>query len=738
MKVLILVESPAKAKKIKSFLNSNYIVKASFGHIRRLIKNINAIDTESFKMVFENDKSKVIKEIKDIKKRVDEVILASDEDREGEAIAWHLAVVLKLDIRSTKRIVFHEITKKAILKSLENPGVIRMNMVESQLARQTLDHLVGFRWSPLLWKYINGPTGMSAGRVQSVIVKLIMELEEKINNFEEETYYKIDGIFNKVINSLIMKKFKKNDSIEILKKSTESNFTISDINIKKSEYKPPPPYITSTMLQDISRSTGMSSKTIMGIAQKLHENGDITYHRSDSLNLSKEFLKEASVHIDSKYGDKYKKIRQFKSSDGAQEAHEAIRPTNIKNENVKDPSYNKVYKYIYKRALASQMSNKIVNKISLVIKSDNYRYEFISTIEETLFKGFKILYKEEKDNVELIKYYKSLKIGDILKYNKIKSNQSYTSTKDYFSEPTLIKKLDELGIGRPSTLSSLIEKIQAKQYVMKDDIKMKDRVVKNYVLEETIYEEEKLIKGQKKKNKFITTQLGRDKTKFLDSNFKQFMDYNFTGDMENQLDLIAEGKLNRIDMLRNFYKDFFLIYNKLYMEKPNKTNKGRLVGKHPKTGLPIYVRIAKYGPVAQIGDTDAKFVKLNGVNLDTVTLEYILDKEKYPKKVGEYEGNDILLIDAKYGFTLKCNGEFFSLYESEKENLDAIDNELANTIITRKKRQKKPLKILLKGKAKLINGPYGVYLRYNNSNYKIPKTVDIDKIDDKFVRDIIK
>ena len=754
---LIIVESPAKGNKIQKILDDSYkkglyCVIASYGHIRSLKCNNNSINVSDWGMKFVNDKHKIIKQLKILSKDK-EVILASDEDREGEAIAWHLKEILNL--KNPKRIVFHEITKKAILNAIKNPISINMNMVNSQLARQTLDFVIGVGaidnknneypgLSPLLWNNINGPSGLSAGRVQSPIIKLIYSLEEKIANTKTLDFFKIEGKFIKgrILQANINKNFNDKSSLEILRLSVEANFNISNIINTRGERKPHPPYITSTLQQDASK-IGLSTKVIMNISQKLYENGYITYHRTDSFNLSSEFIKSASVFIDEKYGIKYISIKKYKNKGGSQEAHEAIRPTNI-NRLVVKKEWNKVYQLIWKRVISSQMSNQVINNIDVLIKSDNYEEVYHSMVTEELFPGFKILYREEKNNKTLIDFYKTLKIGMDLKYKKIVAIQTNSTKPDYYTESSLVKVLDKKGIGRPSTYATMIAKVQEKGYILKKNIigSSIDRI--NYFIQsgdKNINKEVKKHKEVDKKNRLMVSPLGKKIILFLDNHFKDnVMNYLYTANMEKALDLIAVDELKKNDFLRKCFKEFNSIISKLNMSKPGNIDKGRLIGNHPVSKEPIIVRVAKFGPVAQIGEYK-KGKKLRYINIDKdikledVTLEYILSKE--PRVVGKYHDNDILLKEAKYGWCLYCDSKYYSLSDDEKENLDKITEESAISIIRRIKKSKKPLKTLLNGKAIIKEGPYGVYLNYNGKNISIPKTISLEDLDDNFISKLI-
>lgn len=765
MTTLIIVESPAKAKKIQTYLGKDYIVLSSYGHICNLDikKGKDAVEVDNnFKLNFSNlsDKKKVITQLKTASKKVKEVIIATDEDREGEAIGYHLIKLLKLDINETKRIIFNEITKPAILKAISNPEKLRINFVNAQFGRMALDHIVGFHLSPLLWKNINGPKGLSAGRVQSLVVKIIINREMKIDDFTEDCSYKISGDFLYKNNSI--KAIMKNDISDfkkILKASIGQKFVIDSIKNNDIERKAPPPYTTSTLQQDISSQCNISTKQVMNIAQKLYEEGYITYHRTDSLNLSGDFLKDCEDYINKIYGEKYSETKHYKTkSSNAQEAHEAIRPTDLSRTSLTDNDIkSRVYILIWKRTVASQMSNQLINNIVITLKTVKYKEQFISNVEETIFNGFKILYNHKEDK-DLVGLFKKLKEGYELDYKIIRADQTFSNSSDRYTESALVKDLEKKGIGRPSTYASMIEKVQDCKYVLKTDIIGKKRKLINYYIDQTkLYQEEKEIEEATKKNRFVSTKLGREINTFLTKNFgeeddNELMNYNFTANLETHLDSVLEGDVIWTDVLKNFYKDFFPIYNKLNMSSSDKKDtfdKGRLVGVHPENKKPIYVRIGKFGPLAQIGEgsktVKPQYINLTGCDLDSITLDDILNKAKYPKKIGKYKGDDILLLESKYGFCIKWNGGFYSLYDNEKENLDIIDEDKGVEVIERKtkKEAKKPLKILMNGRAEVLEGPYGNYIRYvsregENKNIKIPKGVKLSEIDDDFVKGCIK
>lgn len=754
MTKLLIVESPAKAKKIGSYLGKDYIVLSSYGHINGLKKDISAIETNNnFKMNFDilKDKQKIIKNLKSAKTKCDEVIIATDEDREGEAIAWHLMKTLSLNLDTTKRIIFNEITKSAIQDALKNPGTIRMNFVNAQFGRMALDHIVGFRLSPLLWNNVNG--AISAGRVQSLVIKLIIDNEDTIKNYKQKEFYRITGSFHK--DNTIIKgniEVEVSNHLGLLEKSLNTQFYIKNIKTDAKERKPHPPFTTSTLQQDACKNLGLTSSSVMSVAQKLYDNGFITYHRTDSVNLSNEFIKNCRSFINDKYGEEYVHLKRYKTtSSNSQEAHEAIRPTEVNTTVLSNDSLeNKVYQLIWKRAVASQMTNEKYNVIQLEISNNKYPEVFISKIDDILFKGFRILYTKNIKN-PLIDFYKSLHKNDKLNYKEIKAEQKVKKLPERYSESLLIKELEKKGIGRPSTYASIIEKVQNRKYVLKTNIKGVQKEIINYLIkenEENILTEKLKVTLNESKNRMVSTDLGRRVNNYLSENFTDvILNYDFTANLEKELDSILEGNLDYIDLLKNFYKDFIIIYNKLIMEKSNEDfDKGRLVGNYPNTNEPVYVRIGKYGPLAQIGegsrDKKPKYINLKGEDLDTITLEEIIERSKFPKELGTYQGNLIKLIKGKYGFCILYDGSFYSLYENEKNDLESIDNKKAIEVIQRKTK-KKALKVLMNGRAELLEGPYGMYIRYverdgTERNIKIPKGIDPNSINDEFLKEILK
>jgi len=745
MKTLLIVESPAKSKTIEKLLGKNYIVLSSFGHIRNLDKEGLGIDIENnFSPIYKKllNREKQIKEIEIAIKKVDNVLLASDEDREGEAIAWHCAIVFKLKTDIQNRICFHEITKSALEHAVANPRKIDMSMVYSQQARRILDRLVGFKLSPLLWKHI--APKLSAGRVQSSALKVLIDQEKEIEKHLEKKYYKTSGIFNKNIHSSLNTNFESSSEIHtFLNDCKNAIFTIKSIDKKNSEKKPPPPYTTSSIQQDIGSRFNVSSKITMGILQKLYENGFITYHRTDSTNLSTHIQDEIKKYIIEKYTKKYSHARIYKSKiKCAQEAHEAIRPTHIENEELND-TFNelekKIYNIIWKRTVASQMSAQLIDIYTISISISNRKELFITKIEKEIFDGYRKIYNDFKDNNDDDNELTSsesilnmIKEKDIIIYNKITSTEKNQTPPTRYTESSLIKKMEKIGIGRPSTYSHIIETIMERKYVEKKDIKGKKIDIHIYTLEKNNIHNtiEQILFGEEKQ-KLVPTDLGISTINFLETNFGELLNVNFTSNLEEKLDDIANNKLIWNNVVSDFYNKFIPNIEKLNNEK--KTSKKRFIGNN-KDGIPIYTYIGKYGPVLQVGeDKDAKYIKLDSkYSISTVTLDDYNEITKYPKKIGNYKDKDIFIKNGMYGFYIFYNDNNYKLLENMDENISledaihCIEQKGNNTLIN---------KI---DKYTIKNGPYGYYIIYNKKFYNIPKEYDIDKLTKEICDIIIK
>ena len=739
MKTLLIVESPAKSKTIEKLLGPGYIVLASFGHIRNLDKKSLGIDVENnfapnYRIL--SDRSKQIKAIQETIKKVDRVFLASDEDREGEAIAWHCAIVFKLGIKDLNRICFHEITKSALEHAVNNPRLINMAMVYSQQARRILDRLVGFKLSPLLWKYI--APKLSAGRVQSVALKVIIDQENEINKFTENKYYKTIGNFENKINATLNYHFVTVDeTIKFLNDVKSAIYTIDNISKKRVEKRPPPPYITSTIQQDIGSRFSIGSKKIMSILQKLYENGLITYHRTDSTNLSTHIQDEIKNYVTEKFGKNYSHVRNYKSKiKCAQEAHEAIRPTKIDCIDL-DESFDglekKVYNIIWNRTVASQMSASVSDVYTITIKISNRKELFITNVEKLIFDGYKKIYdesiktddnseEEEEINTELA--CELLKENDILNYIKITSSEKYKSPPLRFNESLLIKRMEKIGIGRPSTYANIIETILERKYVEKKDIKGKKIETDLFILQknEIKTKKESVTFGSEKK-KLVPTDIGKSTINFLEKNFTSILDCNFTSLLEGQLDEIANNNMEWVSVIKDFYDEFIPSVNSLNNSElvaQNKSDKKRLLGKN-EDKKSVYAYIGKYGPVIQIGDDkESKFIKLDSeFSIDTVTLNDLKNITKYPKVLGKYEDKEIILKKGMYGFYLVYNDKNIKLLDGLDENID-LENAIKCIGNTGN--------IGNIDKYTIKNGKYGPYIIFEKKFYTIPKEYDYTKL----------
>lgn len=761
--ILIIVESPAKAKKLQSFLGKEYMVKASFGHIRELIKDNMGIDVKTFTPTYDisSDKKKVVKELKDLSKKASEVIIASDEDAEGEAIGWHLLQVLGLDINSTKRIVFHEITKNAILDALKHPRIVDMNIVNSQQTRRMLDRLLGFELSPILWKQIK--YGLSAGRVQSIAVKFVVDKENEIKAFNSKGYYLIKGIFKhkttKMFAGLDTNFEIKNDMIGFLNDCKVAKFKTGDLSKTVVNKKPAPPFITSTLQQEAGKRFNFSSKQIMSIAQKLYEEGKITYHRTDSVTLSDFALNAIKTFIISKYGNEYSTVTKYKTSTkNAQESHEAIRPTDINLEELEDneefsAAEKKVYRLIWERTVASQMTPAKIERVELSILISNREEKFIAKGETILFDGYLKLYKSSKENDDDSDedenskndpaIWKQIEKGAEVKMDEIKSEEKYTSSPGRYSEPTLIKKLESSGVGRPSTYATIISTILDRGYVVKESRNGEKKMVKIYLLKNgSINESEKEIVMEKEKNKLFPTDIGVIVNEFLNNNFENIMQYKFTSEMEKDLDKIADGKKEWKESLKYFYDSFHPRVEEI-QKMPSKTEGGfkeknkydKCLGNHPESGKNIYVKIGKYGPMLQMGeneDEDKAFVSLKNHNMNEITFNQALEMFKWPKIIGQYESKDVLLKKGQFGLYVQWGTTNVSLGELEEVNL-----ENAIELIKKKQEGSKVLKEFSKT-VKIIQGKYGPCILSGTKFYKIPDGVEWNNLTSKSVKEIIE
>lgn len=759
---LVIVESPAKARTIERFLGKEYLVKSCFGHIRDLVKKNLGVDIDNnYEPVYEisPDKKKVVSELKKISKDANRILLASDEDREGEAIAWHLVETLKLNQKETKRIVFHEITKDAILNAIKTPRDINKNLVYAQVARRVLDRLVGFELSPILWKKIK--PALSAGRVQSVAVRLIVERERDIHSFESTSSYKLNALFNVLngndkteIKAEIPSKFKsKEETLAFLRSCADAEFEITNIEVKPTRKSPAPPFTTSTLQQEASRKLGFSVAQTMAIAQRLYESGKITYMRTDSVNLSNAAIYSAKKEISDGFGENYIKIRKYKTkTPGAQEAHEAIRPTYLNNHNISGSrEEERLYELIWKRTIASQMSDAEFEKTTATISISGIDECFIATGEVVKFDGFLKVYIESADDDNDTKEYGSKDILPPVKINQklfpqlIKATQRFSAHQPRYTEASLVKKLEELGIGRPSTYAPIISTIQAREYAIKEDRSGTERQYELITLaDKQINEETKTEMTGVEKSKLFPTDIGIVVNDFLVEHFQDIMNYNFTASVEKEFDDIALGNTTWNDMIDKFYKSFHIkVENTL---KTTERAKGeRILGNDPKTGKQISVKIGRYGPIAQLGKSDEdekpRFASLlKGQHLETITLEEALELFELPRVLGKYEGEDVIASIGKFGPYLRHKSNFYSL-KNPNEGPLTIKLERAIEIIKEKiiKERNKIIKEFAENSdIKIMKGRWGPYLHYKNNNYKIPKYLKPEDLSVDDCMDIVK
>ena len=738
---LVIVESPAKAKTIEQFLGKGFTVKSSFGHIRDLEKKDLGVDIEhNFQPKYEisADKKMVVKELKALAKEAKTVWLASDEDREGEAIAWHLFEVLKLKPENTKRIVFHEITKDAILYAIAHPRDIDKNLVDAQQARRVLDRLVGFEVSPVLWKKVK--PSLSAGRVQSVAVRLIVEREREINAFKEQAYYRVTGQFataaHATLKAEVQERFaSKEAALAYIEACRDAEFTVTSVETKPTIRKPAPPFTTSTLQQEASRKLGLSVSQTMAVAQKLYEHGLITYMRTDSVNLSALAINTAKEVIRTTLGERYSQPRNYATkTKGAQEAHEAIRPTYMNRPTIEgDRNEQQLYELIYKRTLASQMANAELERTSIVISLSNRKEPFTAIGEVITFDGFLRVYMESYDDEtedEHTDLLPAIEKGDRLERQAITAQEQFTQHPPRYTEASLVKKMEALGIGRPSTYAPTITTIQNRGYIIRESregvekevvtLTLKGKDIKSSVSKKTF--------GAEKK-KLFPSDMGMVVTDFLSAHFKNIMDYNFTAEAEESLDRVAEGKEEWQKMIGEFYSPFH--ENVESTLKNSERNSGeRLLGTDPASGEPVSVRIGRFGPIAQIGEGEqARYAGLQkGQLLETITLEEALALFKFPRKLGEYEGKEVSVAIGRFGPYIKHNNAFVSLKKGEDEpGTITLETAIARIEEKRESDRQKQIRVFDNG-VQILNGRYGPYICFNKSNYKIPKTLKAEEL----------
>ena len=748
-KNLVIVESPAKAKTIQKYLGKDFEVKSSFGHIRDLPKKGMGIDLQTFTPDYEvsSDKKKIVSELKEAAKKAETIWLASDEDREGEAIAWHLAQELKLNDKNTKRIVFHEITKNAILKAVENPRKIDENLVNAQQARRVLDRIVGFEMSPVLWKKVK--TGLSAGRVQSVAVRLIVEREHEIRDFVPTSSYKIEGIFQNKAKQNIPAKLKKdfaseNEAEKFLELSKNTEFKVLNIEVKPGSRSASAPFTTSTLQQEASNKLGYGVTTTMRVAQRLYEEGYITYMRTDSVNLSQEAINAAKQHIIKEFGENYSKPRNYTTkSSSAQEAHEAIRPTDFSVKTIGDAQLNKLYQLIYKRTLASQMENAKIEKTVIEIGDKALPSNFEVQGEVIIFDGFLKVYdiakNDEEENNE--KTLPKVEIGEVLSYKEITANQRFTKPSPRYTEAGLVKKLEELGIGRPSTYAPTIQTIQNREYVDKREILPQEREVVKITLNKTSIKKEILTeKFGGDKNKFVPTDIGEVVNEFLINNFDEILDYGFTAKVEADFDKIAEGNEEWKAMITDFYTKFHPKIEEVE-ENADRATGERLLGKDPKSGKNVYARIGRFGPMIQIGESDDKekptFASLmKNQNITTISLDEALELFKIPFDLQDYEGKPVSVGAGRFGPYVKFGDTFISLPKGEDPF--SVNQERAEEIIREKQKADAPIATFNGEPVTKGVGRFGPFIKYQNIYVNVPKKYDFDNLSQSDINELIE
>ncbi len=740
MKNLVIVESPAKAKTIESYLGKDFVVKSSYGHVRDLVSGNKAIDVEnSFKPSYEisADKKQVVAELKKLAKEAEMVWLATDEDREGEAISWHLMEALKLTDEKTRRIVFSEITKPAILKAIENPRKVDYNLVNAQQARRVLDRLVGFELSPVLWKKVK--PSLSAGRVQSVTVRIVVEREREILNFKSTSSYRVVAEFKtdgKTFKAQLGKRFDTEKEAEaFLKKCQSANFSIDKLEKKPAKKSPAAPFTTSTLQQEAGRKLGYPVGVTMSIAQKLYESGKITYMRTDSVSLSDTALEAAEKEIRSSYGEKYSRRKNYNTkSKGAQEAHEAIRPTDMSLQSVTgDSSQSKLYDLIWKRTLASQMSEAEFERTTVGISLDNTDERFTAKGEIITFEGFLKVYLEGTDDEdgedELTKdSLPALTQGQSLEYDEISATERFTQHPARYTEASLVKKLEELGIGRPSTYAPTISTIQKRGYVHKDEREGTKRNYGKLTLSNGTVEAEKLneITGREK-GKLQPTDIGMVVNDFLVEHFENVLDFGFTASVEKEFDDIANGMKEWNKMIKEFYSPFHKDVEET-LENSERASGERILGTHPENGKVVLVRIGRYGPMAQIGDAEdeeKKFASLlKDQSIGTITIEQALDLFKLPRKLGEFEDKVVTAAIGRFGPYIRHDGKFVSIKEADGDDPFTITLERGVELVIEKRESdaKKLIKTFPEDETVTIQeGRWGPYIKFGKQNVKIPK-----------------
>ena len=749
-KNLVIVESPAKAKTIQKYLGKDYEVKSSFGHIRDLPKKGMGIDLSNFTPEYEvsADKKKLVTELKAAVKKSEMVWLASDEDREGEAIAWHLAEELKLKPENRKRIVFHEITKNAILKAIENPRDIDQNLVNAQQARRVLDRIVGFEMSPVLWKKVK--TGLSAGRVQSVAVRLIVEREKEIREFVPKPSFKVEGVFlndgKQEIAAKLKKDFEKESDAEtFLQQAQTTEFKVLNVETRPGTRTASAPFTTSTLQQEASSRLGYNVTTTMRLAQRLYEEGFITYMRTDSVNLSQEAINGAKAQILSEYGENYSKPRNYTTkSSSAQEAHEAIRPTDFSVKTVGDAQLNKLYQLIYRRTLASQMENAKIEKTVIEIGNPKLPQHFEAQGEVIIFDGFLKAYgivkTEDDDDDSNEKLLPKVKVGEILDYKTITATEKFTKPAARFTEAGLVKKLEELGIGRPSTYAPTIQTIQNREYVDKREIEPQTREIVKMTLGKSGVKKEVLEeKFGGDKNKFVPTDIGEVVNDFLTDNFAEILDYGFTARVEEGFDEIANGDQKWKEMMTDFYSKFHPRIEDVE-ETADRATGERILGVDPKSGKNVHARIGRFGPMIQIGEQDDEekptFASLMAnQNIATITLEEALELFKLPFDLQEVDGQPVSVGVGRFGPYVKWGETYISIPKGEDPL--SVNQERAEEIINEKKRADAPIATYKGEPVTKGTGRFGPFIKYKSIFVNVPKRYDFDNLSQSDINELI-
>ena len=743
---LVIVESPAKAKTIEKFLGEDYKVMSSYGHIRDLKKKELSIDPKTLEPDYEipDEKKKLVSELKSNAKKAKKIWLASDEDREGEAISWHLCEVLGLDEAKTNRIVFHEITKSAILDAIKSPRHLNMDLVNAQQARRVLDRLVGFKLSPVLWRKVK--PALSAGRVQSVAVRLIVEREREIQAFRSEPYYRINALFGitnadgsqSEVKAELDTRFKTHEeAVAFLEQCKDAKFAVSNITKKPLRRTPAPPFTTSTLQQEAARKLGFTVSQTMMVAQRLYESGRITYMRTDSVNLSSLAINTSKDEIIKLWGKEYSKTRNYHThAKGAQEAHEAIRPTFMSQAEIDGTAQEKrLYELIWKRTAASQMADALIDKTTVTIDIAGSQAKFIANGEVVTFDGFLKVYREstdEDDNnqEEATHMLPVMQVGNVLERREITSTERFSMGPIRYTEASLVHKLEELGIGRPSTYAPTISTIQQREYVQKGDKKGEERTYTVDTLKGTkvTSRERKEMVGSEK-GKLLPTDIGIVVNDFLMANFPDIMDYNFTAKVEQQFDRIAEGKEEWNTMMKVFDKNFEPTVDKVMNARSEHKAGERQLGKEPETGKPVFVKIGRFGPVVQIGSADdtekPRFSQLpSDKSIETITLEEALELFKLPRTIGEFEGSDVVIGAGRFGPYVMHNKKYVSLPKGTDPMKVTLEEAIQLIGEKREQEQKRHIKAFDEdAKLEVLNGRYGPYIAYDGKNYRMPKAL---------------